>query len=360
MARILQLIDSLEAGGAERVAVNLANALSDKGHKVSLCSTRKGGVLKSDLGSSVTYFCLNKRSIWDLVAYYKLVRYVKKHQIELIHAHTSSIFTAVLIKIFIPKIRCLWHDHSGAYELQKRSAFLYRQVVKNLDGIISVNNVLKNWSINALQFPPEKVWLLPNFVVNKETVDLDYLPGLSGYRVICVANLRPQKGHNILIQAFRKVIKKEPKAHLILVGADTIKEIKEELFSYINDYDLTEHVTWLGMRNDVRNIMNSCDIGVISSISEGLPLVLLEYGTVGLPVIVTKVGECGFVVDNGNAGILIPPNSVEDLANAIIELIDNPSKREMYGKKLRERVLLKFSDTRIIEDLEKIYKDVLN
>ena len=96
--RILQLIDSLEAGGAERMAVNYANALQKKLGFSALCTTREEGQLKAMLSPEVGYLFLGKKKALDFKAILKLRSYVKKNKIEFIHAHSSSFFTAVLLK----------------------------------------------------------------------------------------------------------------------------------------------------------------------------------------------------------------------------------------------------------------------
>ena len=88
--RVLQLIDSLEVGGAERVAVNIANALSTQIDQSFLCATRKEGLLKEKALPSVNYLFLNKKRTLDYKATTTLLKYIKTNSINLIHAHTSS------------------------------------------------------------------------------------------------------------------------------------------------------------------------------------------------------------------------------------------------------------------------------
>jgi glycosyltransferase involved in cell wall biosynthesis len=101
--------------------------------------------------------------------------------------------------------------------------------------------------------------------------------------------------------------------------------------------------------------MASCDIGVLSSVSEGLPLALLEYGIAGLSVVVTDVGDCSSVVDAGRAGKLVSPQSPEDLARAIIELLSNSLLRIEMSQKFSLRVKTKYSPDVILDQLENIY-----
>ena len=116
MLRIVQIIDTLEAGGAERMAVNYANALAATVSFSGLVATRSEGLLKSKLNEGVHYLYLNKKHPIDVVAVAKLYRYCKKNNANILHAHSSSYFMAFLIKCLLPKIKIIWHDHYGLSE----------------------------------------------------------------------------------------------------------------------------------------------------------------------------------------------------------------------------------------------------
>ena len=114
--RILQIIDSLEAGGAERMAVNYANALAEKIDFSGLVSTRKEGALLDQINSNVSYMCLNKKGTFDLKALFVLRKFVVENKIEIIHAHSTSFFIAFLLKLLYPSLKLIWHDHYGDSE----------------------------------------------------------------------------------------------------------------------------------------------------------------------------------------------------------------------------------------------------
>src|SRR5438876_11120160 len=81
----------------------------------------------------------------------------------------------------------------------------------------------------------------------------------------------------------------------------------------------------------------ACDVGVLSSRSEGMPLALLEYGMNGLPSVATRVGQCAEMLDDGRAGLLVPPAAPEPLAKAILALLQSPEQRAELGGRFRQR-----------------------
>ena len=106
--KVLQLIDSLHAGGAERVAVNFANALVSKTDGSFICATREEGVLKNSINKSVSYLFLNKIHTLDIRAIKRLHNYVRINDIDIIHAHSSSFFLATLVK-FLNNTKIKWY-----------------------------------------------------------------------------------------------------------------------------------------------------------------------------------------------------------------------------------------------------------
>ena len=123
--RILQLIDSLEAGGAERMAVSYANALNRNVGFGALVTTRAEGSLKNQLDKNVVYSFLNRKSTFDFKALLLLRRFVIQNKITHIHAHSSSVFFGALLKLLRPKLRLIWHDHYGNSEmLNERPVFV--------------------------------------------------------------------------------------------------------------------------------------------------------------------------------------------------------------------------------------------
>jgi len=352
---VLHLIDSLAVGGAERVAVNLANHLPRNRYTVTLCTSRRGGPLANELASHVAWLNLGRRSTGDLSAVYTLARELLRRNTRLLHAHSTSLFLARAAAMFAPAVKIIWHDHFGLCETISRPVWTYRTGVLHIGGVIAVNTVLANWAVDALRVPSQRVWCVRNMAYlpprSARAVDL---PGTPGSRIVCLANFRPQKDHPILIAAMARVAANRPDAHLLLVGsgqADYVAYIR----TLVGRHGLANRITFLGERNDVSDILAGCDIGVLASVSEGLPLSLLEYGAAGLATVATSVGECPDVLDGGNAGILVPPSTPSPLADALLILLNTPELRRNYANRLRARIHSQFSPEPVIESICRIY-----
>jgi glycosyltransferase involved in cell wall biosynthesis len=201
---------------------------------------------------------------------------------------------------------------------------------------------------------------VPNFIEIPRLVEpVSALAGQAGQRMICVANLRRQKDHLTLIEAMARVVEEVPFAHLFLVGSATDQNYFADIQERIKRHKLDQVITLLGEQQNVPAYLQACDIGVLSSVSEGTPLALLEYGASKLAVVTTDVGECREVLDNGAVGILVPPKDPEKLARALVELLKSPEKRKDYSEKLFLQVKQNYSTNAIIEQICQIYDCVL-
>jgi glycosyltransferase involved in cell wall biosynthesis len=346
--RILQLIDSLEAGGAERMAVNYANALAQQIEFSGLVSTRNEGALKERLTQKVSYLFLNKKSALDLKALWRLMRYVRENKIEWVHAHSTSFFMAFLLKFLCPSVKLIWHDHYGDSEfLASRSKIIYKLGLPFYRGVISVNEKLKDWTRQTFHF--ENVVYFPNFSTgSKSTLITTILKGKEGKRILALANLRPQKNHFLLIQIAKRIKISHPDWTFHLVGKNFKDEYATQINQAIIDNHLEETVFIYDSKPDVENILSQTTIGVLTSASEGLPLALLEYGMAQIPVVVTNVGEMPAIVENEINGYVVP---VEEqlFYEKLVILMEDERKQSIFAERLSKTMVEKFGENSIIQ-----------
>lgn len=341
--RIIQLIDSLEAGGAERMAVNYANALHDKIAFSGLVVTRKEGPLANQLAADVPYLFLHKTKKIDRSAINRLKQFVNENQVGIVQAHSTSFFTAVLLKFACPRLKIVWHDHYGNSEfLEQRKSTVLKLASFFFSGEIAVNKKLLHWG--KWQLFCKNAIYLPNFVLEenkagpqKETA----LFGSEGKRIVCLANLRPQKGHFFLLDIAKKMVTAAPDWTFHLVGKDFEDDYSRKLREHIASNQLQDRVFVYGSRNDIGNILKQSDIGILTSHSEGLPVSLLEYGLFSLPVVVTNVGEIPQIM-NDRHGFIVADNDAEAFCAALSTLANDKNERERYGKSLNSLIYTTF------------------
>ena len=348
--RIVQIIDSLETGGAERMALNYANELSNLIEFSGLVVTRNEGMLTENVNKNVDYFFLDKKSTFDIKALFKLRNYISKNKINFIHAHSTSFFFAFLLKLSFPKIKLIWHDHYGDSEfLSKRPTFLFKIVIPFFDGVIVVNQKLKLWNQNVLRF--KNTICLPNFVIfENNEIKSTFLAGKNNKRIVCLANLRPQKDHFMLLEIAKKLMNTNPDWTFHLVGKDFKDEYSEKLKNAVYDFKLNENVFIYDAKKDIQNILNQATIAILTSKSEGLPVSILEYGLNSKAVISTNVGDISTILINNFNGYLVESGNIENFYDAILRLIENTELITTFGKNLNETVNKKFNIKIVVQE----------
>ena len=351
---VIHIIDSLAVGGAEMMAVNITNGLPKYGVASHICVTRAEGLLKEKISKEVGYVFLNKQGVIDVKALLKLKNYIKKHEIKLIHAHSSSFFIAVLIKLLTPKAKIVWHDHYGkAEQIKARKSIVLKIASLFFCQIISVNQILVNWAKEKLFC--KKIKFLANFATINKTVHKTHLNGVEGKRIVCVAAFRSQKDHFNLLQAFTFIKNKYPEWTLHLIGEKHNNIYSKQIDAVIEDKGLENNVYFYGSCLDIKYILNQSTIGVLSSNSEGLPVSLLEYGLVGLPVVVTNVGDCKKVVNN--YGLVVEKEDALALAKALEKYILDENLRQLDASKFQRHVFLNYSEKAYFSKLLNVYEE---
>lgn len=347
--RIIQIIDSLDAGGAEKMAVSYANALSIKVVFSGLVATRREGDLKFQINPNVDYLFLNKKSTLDFKALLQLKAYCKKNRISHVQAHSSSFFIAVLLKILLPKIKVVWHDHYGNSDLlSSRKIISIKLASLFFEGIIAVNETLKTWAEQKLFC--ENVIYLPNFTTGTDDeVQETNLEGINGKRILCLANLRAQKDHLFLIEIAKRINMIYPDWTFHLVGKDFEDDYSKILKSEISTSNLEKTVFVYGSKNDVGHIIKEAEIAILTSQSEGLPVALLEYGIHKKAVVTTAVGQIISIIKQEENGFVVPVKDIEKFSNSIIQLIENPSLREKFGVELQKTIRDNYSEKEITD-----------
>jgi glycosyltransferase involved in cell wall biosynthesis len=347
--RIIQIIDSLEAGGAERMAVNYANALVPHVDFSGLVTTRKEGPLLSQLHKRVDYLFLNKRNSFDLKALLLLRRFVVKHRVTLVHAHSTSFFIAFLLKLVCPSVKLIWHDHFGESEfLKTRATLMFKITLPFFNGVISVNQKLKYWSERKIGF--KNTIYLPNFASQEmDAKVITVLNGFEGKRILSLANLRSQKNHFLLLRVAKRLKESHPDWTFHLIGKDFEDDYSAIIKNLVVDYDLKETVFVYGSKNDIQNIVEQSDICILTSKSEGLPVALLEYGRGKKPVVVTDVGEIPTVIQDGNTGFIVPQKE-ELFYAALVRLIENEVLRGDFGEAIYNAVLNNYSEQEVLKE----------
>ncbi|ADF51467.1 putative glycosyl transferase [Zunongwangia profunda SM-A87] len=355
--RVLQIIDSLDAGGAERMAINFHNHLNELNEIESfLISTRKKGQLLSVIKFPDKYCFLNRTKKGLFYSLLSLNKFLEEKNIQIIHVHGTSIFFVGLLKILkrLERIRIIWHDHNGnSPNIQGLRKIILFKILKKIEKVLVVSNYQKTFY--EINFKADFIQYLPNYSSvkkkYKESCEDDV------FRIVLTANLRYPKNHLLALRALNILVKKCYKMHLTFIGRITNDDyfIGVENFVFLNKLD--DYVTFLGEVNNTEEHLHKFDLGILTSFYEGFPVSLIEYGIFGLPVVTTDVGECSSII--GGAGTIISSNNLEELVNAIEKYYIDRYLCDVHGRIFRERVMQEFSRDIVLKKLVNVYSEVM-
>ncbi len=350
---VLQVIDSLAVGGAEMMAVNIANGLDRQGVSSHICVTRKEGLLKKKLEDHIGYLYLNKKTAIDLNALLRLRRYIKENSISVIHVHSTSVFFCFFLILLGDKNSYIWHNHTGA-NINKKGGIKFlilKWILKFYKSIINVSMELNNWTCQFLK--NNSSIYMPNFPVQNEQRFTE-LKSFKTNKIVILAALRREKDHLNLMKAFELVYKKHVNWSLHVVGKYCNDDYYSSIKEFIYNKNLEKNVFFYGAVLDTTHVLSQANIGVLSSSSEGLPVALLEYGLAGLPVVVTDVGDCKKVVND--SGWVVSKQDAQKLADAIIEIIEQPVISAKRAQEFQRHIVENYSEKAYFNNLMKIYK----
>lgn len=361
-ARVLQLIETGGPGGAERMLVDLAGRLGPE-CQATIGLLKPGWLEAQAVSSGIPVEMLRADDDMGVVA--GLLDIVRSRHIELIHAHEfymSAVGAAISRLTGVPLVATV-HGKSY-YPERRRRRVICRIVAARAASVVTVSQDLRRFFCRTIGVPADRVHMIYNGIDSGRLVDAKRDPKLleafgipSRSRLVgAVGNLYAVKGHVHLIRALRTVLQSHPTTHLVILGRG---ELRDKLCAEARALGVDDRVHLLGYRDDVAKWLGAMDVFASSSLSEGLPLSLLEAMAAGKPTVVTDVGGMPEVVRDGETGFLVPAEDPDALASKIALLLENPALAKDMGSAGQTRVRELFSLDRMVTQYRDVYHKAL-
>lgn len=355
--RILHVITSLYTGGAEKLMTDLLPKLQEKGLEVELC-VFNGTVtpfyeqLRND---GITIHSFGNGSVYNPLHIFKLIHLIKKGNFDIIHTHnTASQLFGAIASLFTNKKFCTT-EHSTSN--RRRNWRLYRSVDRMMynryNHVICISPETKDNLLKFLSNASCPISTIYNGIdLNKFNIQSTHiLSKKNNFRtLIQVGGFRLEKDQDTTIKALEYL---PDKYHLYLVG-DGVRH--KDLKNLVETLSLQKRVHFLGIRNDIPQLMSYSDFVVMSSHWEGFGLAAVEGMAAGKPVIASDVDGLREVV--AGAGVLFEPGNEKDLAEKIMQLDSDSKVYELTAKKCFERAK-EFDISKMVDGYLKIYTELL-
>ena len=364
--KIAQFILSMSVGGGERLVRILSQQV--KITHVEHCVVCFDGITayQDEFAREGVPLRLIKRrqSVFDWKIISPLVRYIREENIRIIHAHDLSALTYAVVAGKLCGAKVIMTEHSRHYVdaswKRRLEKWLFIMVA---DCLIEVSPDLQEASTQRDGIPVSRINVIENGVdidafKNAKALPLHQLYGIPPGTplLLTVGRLETIKGQQHLLRALIDPALKKSPFHVFLAGDGSNRS---ELTRMAHEFGLEERIHFLGARQDIAELMASCDALVIPSESEGLPFVLLEAMATGIPVVATAVGRIPAILGGNKRGTLVPSRRPEALADALRQIMDNKAETDRMAEAGEKFVREHYGKDAMLDGYKKIYENFL-
>ncbi|MFZ4827092.1 MAG: glycosyltransferase family 4 protein, partial [Phototrophicaceae bacterium] len=376
--RVLRVIARLNIGGPAKHVALLTKRLDPTFYDTTLVcgkiSTDEGDMsyYAEQMGVDPIIIDGLRRNISlldDLVVLWRMYQLMRQVRPHIVHTHTAKAgfigrFAAWLAGV--PVIVHTFHGHvfTGYFSPTKVRVFLIleRMVARISDAILALTNSLRKelsetyriTAKNRITVLPLGLDLQPFTRVERmkggirQQYQLDSTTPLVGI----VGRLAPVKNHALFLQAAQIILKQRPNVKFLIVGDGELRVASQDL---ARELGIQEAIIFSGWMKDVRGVFADLNVKVLSSHNEGTSVSVIEALATSCPVVSTDVGGMRDLLEGGKLGRLVPPNDAPALAQAILDILDNPPD----PTEARQRMLDQYSIERLLKDMDSLYRGLL-
>jgi glycosyltransferase involved in cell wall biosynthesis len=369
--RITYLIGSLDVGGAERQLVRLANGLDPERFEPHIVTMLAGGPLQADVrpGIRVTHLSLRRlsegrrpsRRGWLVQGFrllHRLYRHVRADSPDVLHAYLPAAYVMAALTGWAARVPVIIAGRRGLSSYHLYNSWRWRMLARLANRIIAVqlcnSEAVREYAIRREHLRRDRTMVIPNGIDLPDPPAPELEPAWAAPTTAAmIANFTSYKGHATVLQAMCRVVAQRPDFKLVMFGEGKERREAERLSEELG---LDGAVVFAGGRPDAARFLPRFDFLVLASTQEGLPNAVMEAMAAGLPQVATPVGGVPELVEHEVTGLLVPPSDPEQLAEAIIWMIDHPDQRRQMGAAARARVRAGFSTASMVARTEALYE----
>lgn len=367
--KILHILDSDGIYGAEVMLLNLMGEHMRMGHEPILLSmedptgSEKRSLAEEALKRGLDTIKFKSNRGYSLKSANKIIKYAVERGVELVHSHgyKGNILLASLPKHKrrMPIISTL-HGWTSTTIFSKIWFYtiIDKFFLRRLDAVVYVNPLAANVIKHGTNFVVANGIPEINFDNRSSTFSDPEIQKFCehGFVIGTISRLSDEKGLVHLINAMRLLLERSNKYKAVIIGEGPQKSLLQEI---IQKNNLSNKVLLAGYRNNAFNYLPFFNVFVLPSLTEGLPITILEAMQAEIPIVATKVGGIPSILENGKQGIVINPADPEALAEAICSIDSNPHMAREMGENARDTALTKYSSQRMAKEYLQVYESVL-
>lgn len=369
--RILQVTNSLNFGGLERLVVDLCLNMDSTRFEPSVACLRRKGNLAPELeAANIPVVALNEglQPLKRYITFYELGRLIKTRQIHVVHTHNTGPLADMLLTRLIQfhPIPVIHTDHTRPKWPDKRLYMMMERLASRVfEGMVAVSEEAREMLVLHEGIDRERIQIIDNGI-NVPRFEKPSRPTSEWLREIDASHFdvrvgllsmhRRQKGIGYFLQSIPEILRSHPNTGFIIGGGGPLED---ELENQAAQLGIGPNTRFIGRRSDVADTLWAMDIYVLPSESEGLPIGLLEAMAARRCIVATAVGAVPEVLDHGACGLLIPPRSPQAIAEAVCSLLGDKENRESLSARAYSRVVQQYSIQRTVDAYQALYDRAL-
>jgi len=368
--KVLQLISSIGFFGAENVIAELVTELAASEFEpiIGVIRNLKNPHLELiDFArkNNIESVIFEAQRQFDLQTIASIRNFIKGNNVDIVQTHGyKSNFYAIFAALF-ENVHLLATCHPWIKTSRRGKAYakIDKLLLKKFRRIVAISDQVKKEILDA-GIPDNKISIIDNginllrFEEQFDTKEIRKQFGipLESQVIGTVGRLDLEKGHHILLEAAKIVIQKNPSTFFVIVGDGYLKN---DLKSRAEQLKIEDHILLPGIIKEVPKILSVFDVFVLPSLTEGLPMALLEAMAAKKPVIASRVGAIPKVIIDNETGILIKPGNANELSKAVIDLLQDKFKADLITKNAYNKIVQEFSSSRMAKQYINIYENML-
>ena len=366
-AHVLHLIDGLTFGGAETLLRDLASGLEKRGYRVTVGYSTPGPFVQELADKGLTLKRIPRLAMIDPIFLLRMVRLMRLDPPQIVHTHLfkSDFHGRIAARLAgVPIVVSTLHNNDS-WAKNRILGRIYGATARFADRLIAVSPEVREYHLDKTGVPVNKIMVIENGVdvaafsgheAGAKAVRTEFGIAPTAPLFGIIGRLKPQKDLPTFLLAAVEILRQQPDARFLVVGDGPLRE---ELEAQAKELDLFPALIFTGMRKDISTIMAALDVLVLSSLWEGLPVILLEAMAAARPVVSTAVDGVKSVVLPDESALLVNTGSPSALADACVKLVRDPALRKKMGSSGLKRVSDYYSLNAMIDRISKLYIELL-
>lgn len=367
--KVLHILDSLGVGGMERVVIDVVNGLDQSRFDQAVCCVSRKGEAAWRLRDGAKLIDLGKGDRADHLAPLKIARVIRGEAPDIIHAQSWSGVDATIAKLITGQARLVHSEHGRNYPqigVETLKSRIARRCIYHLaDAVFAVSNEIRDHYCRETGFPRDRMLVIPNGIDVRRIDEADasgareeFGIGADDFTIGTVARLDRTKDTITLARAFATfyLSQASPRLKLLVIGDGDQRAAIE---NFVTERGLNGAVIFTGPRHDVPRLLGAMNLFALSSLSEGMPITVLEAMVARLPVVATNVGALPEMVEEGVTGFLVKPKDEQAMAERFARLCSNRELARRLGQAARRKVEREYSLGAMLRSYAGLYLSVL-